>query len=213
MASWGATHRLPEVPGPCSPPVFQVSNAWCTLVLAATPRFSLQIQHRGTPRHPTAGTTTPTAPATCVPPPPARPPLPSPCAPVPPPPRTPTQRCGARHRGCWPSASLRAGPARGSHPHPGPGRPHPAATPPLSPRASLAPFLQRFPSGGLASRCVAPGPSGAPAGRGPLRRRRWERLSTGPLNAFSLISLACINLGPNFNLVPNVVLPHKTWVW
>ena len=22
-----------------------------------------------------------------------------------------------------------------------------------------------------------------------------------------------INLGPNFNLVPNVVQPHKTWVW
>ena len=22
-----------------------------------------------------------------------------------------------------------------------------------------------------------------------------------------------INLGPNFNLVQNVVLPHKTWVW
>ena len=23
----------------------------------------------------------------------------------------------------------------------------------------------------------------------------------------------CINLGPNFNSVPNVVQPHKTWVW
>ena len=22
-----------------------------------------------------------------------------------------------------------------------------------------------------------------------------------------------INLGPNFNSVPNVVQPHKTWVW